>query len=91
LNTPTWNELIKLEPLLAGLLEHAKRVKDDPTRTSFCANDVWYGVLKPELVSLVGWASPNPSGHVLASSKAYSVAYQKIYDALPPCRNCLCL
>jgi hypothetical protein len=95
---PTWSELVKLEPRLGELLARAKAIVDDGGE-SFCANHRWVGCgngpacekcrggLKDELVMLVGWEASNPE---LESSEAYDVAYDKVYKALPDCRNCGC-
>jgi hypothetical protein len=83
----TWPEICQLEPRLQALLEEIKQVKDDPTTPYFCANAHWYGQsgFKSRIFYLVGhWAE---NCH-LRSSTAYDVAYHKLYDALPNCRNC---
>lgn len=85
----TWAKLVKLEPRLTGLLgmamtpsfsQHGKKV--------FCANHFWGTSIKPLLVELVGW---HVSTEILGTSEAYDVAYEKIYNALPNCCNCICL
>lgn len=92
---PTWGHLVRAAPRLKALLEEARQVRshDSPT---FCANNVWFGYFehrgfKPRLHHLVGWAVADRRGasHLLASSEAYEVAYQKIYQALPDCRDCV--
>src|SRR5215467_6291400 len=89
----TWERLCELEPRLLALHRRAKAIKDDERKPWFCANDVWYGRgsnegLKEELRNLVGWRR---KGHpILGSSEAYDVAYDTVYDVLPPCRNCGC-
>jgi hypothetical protein len=91
----TWREMVKLEPRLGALLREAQKV--DGSDPHFCANDVWYGYeggcyagrgLKRQLCQLVGWYARRPE---LRGCDCYDVAYMKIYDALPPCRDCLCL
>ncbi len=57
-----------------------------------CANAIWYGYggypgIKPRLLGLVGWHARNPA---LRSSAAYDLAYRRLYDGLPGCRNCPC-
>lgn len=57
-----------------------------------CANAIWYGYggypgIKPRLLGLVGWHARNPA---LRSSAAYDLAYRRLYDDLPGCRNCSC-
>lgn len=51
----TWNEIVRLEPRLARLLRQARAVKDDRSESYFCANEIWYRDLKPQLTQLVGW------------------------------------
>ncbi len=94
----TWPELVAREPRLEQLLHEARAVRDPGEPDGFCANAVWYGWggnrgLKPRLRELVGWERPSYDP-VLSEGVAYDVAYQTIYDALPPCRGgaaCKCL
>jgi hypothetical protein len=98
--TVTWAELIAREPRLQILLDDARATTDDPRRTSFCANAVWYGFpayvesgypgLQHRFCTLVGWGRTDDDP-LLASSAAYDVAHRIIYGALPDCRNCGCL
>lgn len=82
-----WREIIKTEPRLARILARAKDVKDDGSAKSFCANRIWYEEFKPELIWLVGFESSHAA---LRTTKHYDVAYEKIYEALPACRGCIC-
>lgn len=92
---PHWYELVRLEPRLRSLFDEARRVKDDRRTSSFCANAVWFGWeaglhagFKWRMSKLVGYdARPHA---ILGTSRAYDVAYETIYNALPDCRNCLC-
>jgi len=92
-HTLTWRELVRREPRLAELLQEARTVDDsDP---HFCANAVWYGYngyagLKGRLCQLVGWDA-DTDDPILRTPEAYDLAYDTIYDALPPCRHCGCL
>lgn len=93
--TPTWAQLVALEPRLQALLDEAKSV--DGSDEHFCANRVWYGNarnrngIKERLCRLVGWDVRRHGGSALLSSEAaYDVAYETIYDALPGCRECGC-
>lgn len=102
----TWARLMELEPGLAAIFKRAADIKDDKSTASFCANKAWYGQwvrneaapygyefqygLKRELKKLVGWVSINKDHPILGIPEAYSLAYQKIYGALPDCRNCGC-
>lgn len=85
--TITWKRICELSPLMLRLYEQAKAVKDDKRKKRFCANGIWYDHFKPYMVNHVGWQSPIPE---LQSSAAYSITYDKIYNALPNCRNCFC-
>ena len=92
----TWKRLCKLEPRLLDLYERASGIRDDLSKPSFCANNVWYGRrgwpgLKPQLWELVGFGARRwGADPQLWSSLAYDIAYRKVYDALPDCRNCAC-
>lgn len=85
----TWKQLVAAEPRLALLLEEAKAV--DGSGKHFCANRVWHerDGLKWRMSDLVGW--DRKGDPLLGTSEAYDVAYRKIYDALPDCRDCWCL
>jgi hypothetical protein len=90
----TWDELVKLEPELDRLYRKIHAIKDPGGRT-FCANARWYGYgghpsLKAVMVYLVGCegAARDPR---LRTSEAYNIAYTRLYNALPDCRNCMCL
>ena len=87
----TWARLARLEPQLAALLVEARAV--DGRDPHFCANRVWYRDFKPRLLGLVGWALKERPGAapVLATSEAYSLATETLYDALPGCRGCWCI
>lgn len=84
----TWKLLVELEPRLGEMLKRAKSVNGEDKH--FCANAVWFDEFKPELCTLVGW---DASGFDLRlhTERAYDIAYNKIYDVLPPCKDCLCL
>ncbi len=91
----TWADLVRREPRLIPLLTEAVKQHRD-TDSHYCANGKWYGFgkyrdrgLKPRLVRLVGIHAES-SDPVLHTSEAYDVAYQRVYDALPNCRDCGC-
>jgi hypothetical protein len=89
----TWEQLTELEPRLLTLYERARAIKDNRRKPSFCANRTWgeWGGLREQLSDLVGWAVKRWGGDPrLATSRAYDIAYRKVYDALPDCRNCVC-
>jgi len=100
--TLTWDDLIVLEPFLGQLLAEIEAVHDDPTERYFCANELWYGYnrfrgcgFKQSLSLCVGRHRDNHelgfAPPELCTSTAYDVAYEKLYNALPDCRNCLCM
>ena len=93
-----WSKLCKMQPELRTLYRRAKAVKDDGKAAWFCANRVWYGRggeegLKAILVQLVGHRAAKQDKYpLLATSQAYDLAYEKIYEALPDCRGeCTCM
>ena len=86
----TWNDLTEREPRLVELLMDIKRVKDDKTKRSFCANRVWYQDFKPRLIEIVGWYSEKDDP-MLRTQEAYDIAYDHLYSRLPSCRSCFCL
>lgn len=86
----TFEQLAALEPRLAELRARARRVRDPGGRRGFCANEVWFRELKPELLHLVGWQR-REEPWILCTSQAYEAAYKVIYDELPNCRRCGCL
>lgn len=83
---PTWDQLLEAEPRLLELLATARSYH--PPSSQFCGNEVWYGAggLKARLTKLVGdyAESDNP---ILHGSNPYEVAYQKLYDEVPPCMH----
>ena len=90
----TFSQLCELEPRLLALLNEAKSIKDNRRRPSFCANRVWgdSGGLRERMTQLVGYSVRRQGGDPrLATSRAYDIAYHTIYDALPDCRNCVCI
>ena len=90
-SNPTWRELAKLEPRLTQLYKEIKTIKDEGA--GFCANVAWYcdhpRGLGPGMNQLVGWVSKthNPRLRTIA---AHGLVYDKLYGALPNCRNCGC-
>lgn len=83
----SWSELVRLEPRLKTLLQHAKSYQGGE---GFCANKVWYGgdflALRERMSRLVGW--DRKTGYfILGTSEAYDIAYDKLYSALPDCQH----
>lgn len=95
-NKITWKQLTEYEPELIELYEDCKSIKDKGGKY-FCANEVWYGGEKDGgfrdwLMNLVGWDAQKIHKYpILGTSEAYDLAYEKCYDALPDCRNCICM
>lgn len=83
----TLEQIVAIEPKVRYLIDEAKAV--DGSGERFCANELWYGPghLKEAVCRLVGWDAKDSR---LTSCEAYDVAYQAVYDALPPCKDCLC-
>lgn len=84
----TWEMICELEPGMEQLYQQAESIRDDERRPRFCANKIWYRHFKPLVVWRVGRQASIPA---LKSSLAYDIACDKIYNALPNCRNCSCL
>jgi len=42
--------LCQKEPRLRALYDRARAVRDDTSKPSFCANNVWVNALKPQLL-----------------------------------------
>jgi hypothetical protein len=97
----TWQQLVKLEPRLADLLEEAKAYHKSRPAT-YCNLETWYGPngLKNKVCELVGWyrgryeaatgflraaADEAPTADILFSQDAYNVAYDTVSNALPSC------
>jgi len=83
-----WKRICKLNPLVLSLYLQAKAVRDNKRKRRFCANNSWDQNFKPFLVHQVGWMSNIPE---LKTQQAYRLACDKIYSALPDCRNCFCV
>jgi hypothetical protein len=86
----TWELMVEIEPRLNALWLEACTVSSK-YKKHFCANSFWYGYGSPEqgfkgrVSKLAGFDAANPK---LRGMDAYSIAYEKIYKALPDCRNC---
>ena len=89
----TWDSLVKAEPRLADLLREIRAVRRVGER--FCANARWYGYgnpragFKARMCALVGWGRRSGPA-LLTTQRAYDVAYDTLYRALPDCRRCGC-
>ena len=80
----TWAKIIEIEPRLKRAYKIAKNENKDELPENYCANEIFYRRLKPEIVELVGWSARDRR---LRSSQAYDIAYEKILNALPDCQH----
>lgn len=89
----TWLRLVELEPRLETLLRRAQTEwATEPAE--YCAMRMWYGHPSPRdglrdtVSDLVGWTAKHRGAHPeLCTSLAYDIAYETVFDALPPCRG----
>jgi hypothetical protein len=76
----TWRDLIALEPALEELLETARETSAICRRPADV--DRFFVPIGNELAGLVGLTGKNHRHPVLGSTKAYEIAYWKLYDAV---------
>ncbi len=91
-DSPSFEDLARMEPRLQGLAAEAGAIRDDGSGSFFCSNFVWLP-LTSRLQELVGphRKSPEAAGEeVLRTSQAYEAAYRYLSRLLPPCRDCGC-
>lgn len=86
-NLTSW-QMAEIEPRLIDLFLDVQKASFVNWKAAFCANAVWYKKFKPRLERLVGFEAANKK---LRTMQAYDCAYEKLYSALPECRNCNCL
>jgi hypothetical protein len=80
---------VQLEPRLQDLFAEAERGL--PPGEAYCSELAWFGRggLKARMCDLVGYGAEQPG--LLATSRAYDVAYDTLIEALPDCDpGCLC-
>ena len=77
----TWDEIARHDGNLACLMRLIKTIR---AGEGFCANALWYGVLKEFVVRSVGDDARDPA---LKGSGHYDIAYRALYDALPNCTH----
>ena len=82
---PEFQRLVDEAPELGRLYTEAASLADPGDTRYFCANRVWYGRFRSQVVEQVGFRAWNPK---LRTTSAYDLGYQTIYNALPDCRNC---
>lgn len=76
----TWEVMVLNEPLLQALEEDVQAFARTTTIESEDELDrIWYRLIKPRLVALVGWEARLGC---LQSTAAYDVAYRRLYDRL---------
>ncbi len=87
--TPTWDDLVLIEPRLRTLEQKIERVLE--THKSWNSEEfealqdwAWYGPdgIKERLCGLVGWNAPSWSPAVLRGMSAYDVVYDHLIDLL---------
>jgi hypothetical protein len=85
----TFDDLCFHSHVLRCLYKQAKHWAEMVGRKKFCANAVWYSTMKPILLQEVGYGAHNRK---LSGSRAYNVASDVIYNALPDCNHdgCVC-
>lgn len=83
----TFDEICRIEPGVLRLYNRLKAIKDNKRQRSFCANAIWLDHFYPLVLHLVG---SNASKEELRTSQAYDLICEKLYKALPNCRNCFC-
>jgi hypothetical protein len=83
----TWEKLMQLEPRLRGLWQEAQHC-DRFCGDRFCGMEAW-PALKPRLVEIVGHCRSD-FHPVLGTAAAYEIAYDRLLEAVPPCRGCSC-
>lgn len=72
--------------LAAEAANQIDAANEDP---DFCGDVVFYQKLKPRLCELVGWQRQPVDD--IATHEAYDLAYEIIYELVPPCRgDCQC-
>ena len=60
----TFDELCEMEPSLCRVDRAMKGIKDDGKEASFCANIIWYELVKPRIRALVGWKVEEKRGGI---------------------------
>jgi hypothetical protein len=58
----TFEQVCEWEPRLEDVGYCMKAIRDSASEPSFCANIVWYTLVKPRVVALVGFKVPEKRG-----------------------------
>lgn len=82
-----WEMLLDYEPQLAHLLRDAITADSDRNAERFCRQTFLQKELRPLLSGLVGHRRTAGQHSILGTFDAYAVAYQKLMNAVPPCRG----
>ena len=88
----TWKQLILLEPRLEKLLAEINALPPVVRTRAECNLIRWYGQTgnpgyKYQMSGLVGWAV-KVKKTPLSTNRAYDIAYEKLFYALPGCAKC---
>jgi hypothetical protein len=80
----TWAMMVEDEPRLGKLLKQIE--KTDTSKDRSCRVVLWYTRFKPKMVRLVGVGAPRRAPERLRTSRAYDLAYRRLFYDTPPCR-----
>ena len=75
-----WRDLVALEPMLEELLGTARQTS--AIRRRWADVDQSFAPIRNTLAGLVGFTGKHHGHPVLGSTKAYEIAYWKLYDAM---------
>jgi hypothetical protein len=78
----TWEEMVKIEPRLGKLLKEIEKADT----TAECRSTLWHLNFKPKMAKLVGIGAPDSAPERLRTSKAYDLAYRRLYHEAPLCQ-----
>lgn len=74
----TWDFLVMVDPYFDELLKEINRLD----KTNINTTHAWYKVYKPKIITRVGFGAPVYALDLLKTSKAYTIVYRKLCDAL---------
>jgi hypothetical protein len=72
------DELLQLE------IRVLQYTADNRHTKPFCANNAWYGAIKPRVLELAGWEAKDKR---LRTQAAYDAVYDYLYSLLPDCKH----
>lgn len=64
MDSVTFEQICEWEPRLRDVDQCMKAIRDNMDHSFFCANLIWYTLVKPQLVTLVGWKVPEKRGGI---------------------------